>query len=279
MSTARVGGIELFYEEQGAGDPLLLIMGFATDSVAWMFQVPAFAARYRTITFDNRGVGRSSKPSGPYTIHEMADDALGLLDHLGVPRAHVLGLSMGGMIAQELTLRHPERVRSLVLAATYPEPDEEIERTRQFTLDQLGGRISAAGELQIDLAAINPLMLFQHLLPLVFSQEFIATQLPKLMQLFAGALQYGFSMEAILGQMEALMGHKATDRLHRIAVPTLVVTGDADRLIPPANSEILAANIPGAQLVRLPGGTHGFNIEQPDTFNRTVLDFLASVRN
>jgi pimeloyl-ACP methyl ester carboxylesterase len=260
------------------GDPLLLIMGFATDSMAWMFQVPAFAARHRTITFDNRGVGRSSKPGGPYTIHEMADDALGLLDHLDVRRAHVLGLSMGGMIAQELALRHPERVRSLILAATYPEPDEETERTRQFTLEQMGARITAAGELQVDLTAINPLMLFQHLLPLVFSQEFIATQLPKLMQLFAGALQYGFSMEAIFGQMQALMGHKATDRLHHITAPTLVVTGDADRLISPANSDILAANIPGAKLVRIPGGTHGFNIEQPDAFNGPVLEFLASVR-
>jgi pimeloyl-ACP methyl ester carboxylesterase len=279
MSTARVGGIELFYEEHGAGDPLLLIMGFATDSTAWLFQIPEFAQRFRTITFDNRGVGRSSKPAGPYTIHQMADDALGLLDRLEVGRAHVLGLSMGGMIAQELVLRHPERVRSLILAATYPEPDEETERTRQFTLDQMGGRVAASGEVQIDLTALNPLLLFQHLLPLVFSQEFIATQLPKLMQLFGGALQYGFSMEAILGQMQALMGHKATDRLHRIPVPTLVVTGDADRLIPPANSDILAANIPGARLVKVPGGTHGFNIEQPAAFNRTVLDFLAGIRD
>jgi 3-oxoadipate enol-lactonase len=276
MSTARVGAIELFYEEHGAGDPLLLIMGFATDSTAWFFQVPAFAAHYRTVTFDNRGVGRSSKPTGPYTIHEMADDALGLLDHLRIERAHVLGLSMGGMIAQELVLRHPERVRKLVLAATYPEPDEATERTRQFTLDKMGGHVTAAGEVRIDLAALDPLLLFQHLLPLVFTERFIATELPKLMQLFAGALQYGFSMEAILGQMQALMGHKATDRLHRITAPTLVLTGDADRLISPANSDILAAHIPGARLVKIAGGSHGFNIEQADVFNRAVLDFLAS---
>jgi pimeloyl-ACP methyl ester carboxylesterase len=278
MSTATVGPIDLYYEDLGTGDPLLCIMGFATDSTGWILQTPAFRERYRTIIFDNRGVGRSSKPSGPYTIHQMADDAVGLLDALDIERAHVLGLSMGGMIAQELVLRHPSRVRGLVLAATYPEPDEDVERTRQFTLGALGGSVSAAGEVQIDVSATNPLMFFQHLLPLVFNQEFLATELPRLLPLFAGALQYGFSMEAILGQAEALMGHRATDRLHSITAPTLVLTGDADRLIPPANSELLARHIPGARLVKIPGGSHGFNIETPDIFNREVLGFLDSVR-
>ena len=276
MAKARVGNLELYFEEHGQGDPLLLIMGFATDSLGWALQVPEFAKHYRTIVFDNRGVGRSDKPAGPYTIHEMADDAIGLLDSLGIQSAHVVGLSMGGMIAQELVLRHPERVRRLVLAATYPEPDETVESTRTFTLGQLGGSITATGEVKIDLAALNPIALFQNLLPLVFSPEFIATELPKLMQLFAGGIQYGFSMEAILGQMEALMGHKATDRLHQIQVPTLVLTGDADRLIPPANSDILAQNIPGAKLVKIPGGTHGFNFEKPEQFNKEILDFLAA---
>src|SRR5215510_118655 len=115
MSIAKIGSLDIFYEEHGGGDPLLLIMGLAADSTAWMFQLPAFAEHYRTIVFDNRGVGRSSKPAGPYTIHEMADDAAGLLDALHVARAHVVGVSMGGMIAQELALRHPARVRGLVL--------------------------------------------------------------------------------------------------------------------------------------------------------------------
>ncbi|TMA38659.1 MAG: alpha/beta fold hydrolase, partial [Deltaproteobacteria bacterium] len=138
------------------------------DSRAWLFQLPDFARRYRTITFDNRGVGRSSKPPGPYTIHQMADDAAGLLDTLGIARAHVVGVSMGGMIAQELVLRHPERVRGLVLACTFPEPDGAVEQQRQFSVSQFGGQITATGEMQIDLQALDPLQFFQHLLPRVF---------------------------------------------------------------------------------------------------------------
>jgi len=279
MSTTTVHGVDLYYDVSGSGDPLLLIMGLAADSTAWAFQVPEFSKHYRTIVFDNRGVGRSAKPVGPYTIHQMADDAVALLDVLDVERAHVVGVSMGGMIAQELVLRHPSRVRGLVLACTYPEPDENIEAMRQFSLTQFGGSVTASGEMRIDLTTLNPMMLLQHMLPMVFNPEFIQKELPKLLQVFGGALQYGFSLEAILGQVEAVMSHSATDRLHHIASPTLVLTGDADRLVPPANSDILAKLIPGAKLVKVPGGSHGFNFEVPDVFNREVLSFLASVKS
>jgi 3-oxoadipate enol-lactonase len=275
MSIAQIGDVELYYEEHGSGEPLLLIMGLAADSQAWAFQLPAFSERYRTIVFDNRGVGRSSKPVGPYSIHQMADEAAALLDTLRIASANVVGVSMGGMIAQELVLRHPEKVRRLVLACTYPEPSADIEAHREFSVTQLGGRISTNGQVEIDLTTLNPLAFLQQMLPTVFNQEFIDRELPKLMQVFAGALQYGFSMEAILGQVAAVMSHKATDRLRQITVPTLVITGDADRLIPPANSDILAREIPNARLVKLPGGSHGFNFETPDAFNREVLAFLA----
>ncbi|HZR79956.1 MAG TPA: alpha/beta fold hydrolase [Candidatus Binatia bacterium] len=277
MSTAKVGDIEMYYEEHGSGDPLLLVMGLAADSTAWMFQIPDFAKRYRTIAFDNRGVGRSSKPAGPYSIHQMADDAVGLLDALDVKRAHVVGVSMGGMISQEIALRHPERVRSLVLGCTYPEPDAETEERRSFMVGQFGGTVAESGEISIDVSTLNPMLFLQQMLPTVFNQSFIEKELPKLIQVFSGALQYGFSMEAILGQVAAVMSHRTTDRLHQIKAPTLVITGDADRLVAPANSDILAREIPGAKLVKIPGGSHGFNFETPDVFNREVLQFLETV--
>ena len=131
----------------------------------------------------------------------------------------------------------------------------------------LGGSVSEDGQIRIDLSTLNPLMFFQTLLPRVFNQSYIETELPKLMELFGGALEYGFSLEAILGQVEAVMGHRATARLHEITAPTLVITGDADLLIPPGNSDVLAQNIPNARLVKVPGGSHGFNFETPDVFN------------
>jgi 3-oxoadipate enol-lactonase len=279
MSTAQVNGIEMYYEEQGSGDPLLLIMGLAADSLAWMFQLPDFSKRYRTIVFDNRGVGRSSKPAGPYTIAQMADDAAGLLDKIGIQRTHVVGVSMGGMIAQELALRHPSRARSLVLACTYAKPDVGVERQMESSLTAFGGSRGPNGEIQVDLRKLDPMMFFQHLLPTVFNAQFIMTELPKLMQVFSGALQYGFSMEAILAQTMAAQSHNTLDRLGQIEAPTLVLTGDSDLLIPPTCSDTLAAKIPGAKLVKIPGGSHGFNFETPEVFNRAVLDFLASVRN
>ncbi len=276
MPIAQSNGIELYYEEHGAGEPLLLIMGLGADSLAWMFQREAFAERYRTIVFDNRGVGRSSKPAGPYTIAQMADDTAGLLDALAIERAYVVGISMGGMIAQELALRHADRVRGLVLGCTYARPDRGVATTFEESLAFFGGARGANGEIVVDLAKLDPMAFIQRLLPLTFTPQFMMTELPKLMQVFAGSLQYGFDMQAVMAQVAATQAHDTLERLGAIAAPTLVVTGDCDLLIPPANSELIAARIPGARLETIAGGSHAFNFETPELFNRTVLDFLAS---
>ena len=199
-----------------------------------------------------------------------------LLDRVGVQRAHVVGVSMGGMIAQELALRHPERVRGLVLACTYAKPDAGVERQMESSLAAFGGSRGPNGEIQVDLSKLDPMMFFQHLLPTVFNQQFIMTELPKLMQVFAGALQYGFDMNAILAQVVATQTHDSVARLGQIKSPTLVLTGDSDLLIPPVCSDVLAERIPGARLTKIPGGSHGFNFETPELFNKAVLDFLAS---
>lgn len=276
MPITASNGIEVYYEEHGSGEPLLLIMGLAGDSLAWLFQRDAFAEHYRTVVFDNRGVGRTSKPDGPYSIAQMADDAAGLLDALDIGRAHVVGVSMGGMIAQELALRHAARVRSLVLGCTYARPDAGVAATFDESLAFFGGTKGPNGEIQVDLAALDPLAFIQRLLPLTFTPQFMMTELPKMMQVFAGSLQFGFDLRAILAQVEATQRHDALERLDQIGVPTLVLTGDTDLLIPPANSDAIAARIPGARLRQIAGGSHGFNFEKPDEFNAAVLEFLKS---
>lgn len=277
MPRARVGDVELYYEEHGSGDPLLLVMGLGADLNGWMFQTPEFARHYRTIVFDNRGVGRSDKPAGPYTTAQMADDAVTLLDRLEIDRAHVCGISMGGMISQELALRHPKRLRSLVLGCTYARPDAGVLQNSSLSASNLGGSIDAQGNIDIDISKLDPMMFFQTLLPLTFNQSFIETDLARVMQMFAGALEYGFDLNAIVGQVQATMAHDTVDRLRTIKAPTLVITGDNDLLIPAANSDLLAREIPAARLVKIPGGSHAFNIETPAIFNRAVLDFLRDV--
>lgn len=277
MPRTNVGDIELYYEDHGSGDPVLLIMGLGADANGWMFQTPELAKHYRTIVFDNRGVGRSDKPAGPYTTAQMADDAARLLDRLDIERAHVCGISMGGMISQELALRHPKRLRSLVLGCTYAKPDAGVLQNQTLSAANLGGAIDAEGNIDIDLSRLDPMMFFQTLLPLTFNQSFIETDLARVMQLFAGALEHGFDLNAVLAQVQATARHDTTSRLGEIKVPTLVITGDADLLIPSSNSDYLAGNIPAARLVKIPGGSHAFNIETPDVFNRAVLDFLRDV--
>jgi len=275
VPTTRIGDLDLYYEVTGTGEPLLLIMGLGADANAWVRQIPVLSARYRTVTFDNRGVGRSSKPPGPYSTAQMADEAAGLLDHLGIDRAHVLGLSMGGMIAQEVTLRHPHRVATLTLACTYPaaSPEEQAVRTRTFAAFGVNG---GTGDGHPALAAIDPLVILQHMLPAAFSERFIREELPSLLPALTGNLALGFDIAALLGQVAACMAHDTIDRLHQITAPTLVLTGTADRLISPRHSDLLAAHIAGARLVRIPDGPHALNLEMADAFNAEVLRFLAA---
>jgi pimeloyl-ACP methyl ester carboxylesterase len=259
---AERDGVHLYYEVHGAGEPLLCIMGLGGNIHFWEFQIPAFAARHRTIVFDNRGAGRSDKPDGPYSIPMLADDAVRVMDAAGVARAHVIGISMGGMIAQDLVLRHPDRVGALVLACTFARPDETARRAQGSGLDMMKG-------------GLDTKQLFKFMMSMVLSPEFIQREKPWLRGLLEKALSYGFSVEAFLAQLSAIMKHDAAERLKELRAPTLVMTGTADLLVPPHHSDELARLIPGATLVKMEGGTHGFNVERKDEFNQSVLDFLA----
>lgn len=262
MPFADLASCRLYYEVAGEGPPLLLVMGLGTPSVGWHFQVPAFRERYRVIAFDNRGSGRSACPPGPYDTGAMADDAVALLDALGVGRAHVCGISMGGMIAQEIAVRHPGHAGALVLASTYAAWPRDIEG------------ILAGGEGL--LASGDPLAMHRFLMELAFTPDFIVANAALLLQLFAEAMPEGPNMRGLIAQIAAVVSHDARAALGNVTAPTLVITGTEDRLIPPACSREIARLVPGARLETIEGGSHAVNFERPEEWNRRVLEFLAA---
>jgi 3-oxoadipate enol-lactonase len=272
MARAQVNGISLYYSDQGKGFPVLLLMGLGMDSSGWMFQVPALAKRFRVIAPDNRGCGLSDKPKGPYSTRMMAEDAVALLDHLGVEKAHVVGDSMGGMIAQEVALGWPQRVEKLVLACTYARPDPLAKKIVDQGMKTLLGGVSDLRSVDPSKTQIDKIAEF--MLPLVLSKEFYEKNKAMVVPFMQEVLKKA-SVEGFLGQVVATQEHDALDRLPRIRAPTLVMTGTKDILVHPKNSEALASRIPGAKLVKIEGGSHGFNFEMPARFNQELFDFLG----
>jgi len=263
MPMANVNGININYRVDGQGETVIMISGAGANLSVWRFQVGYFKKYYRTITFDNRGVGKSDKPAGPYTFKTMADDTSCLLNHLGIEKAHVIGVSMGGMIAQELAISHPEKVDKLVLGCTFARRDEtsgfsseynkEIEAYEKSSRDKANQRrLASAG---IDLG-INKRSYRVFLLPLMK---------------FAVRLS---EPKGVDEQFGALSTFDVVDRLGMIKAPTLVITGTEDRVIKPTSSEVIANLVPKAKLVKVPGGGHNFPIEMRGEFNREVLNFL-----
>ena len=263
MPKVNVNGVELNYVETGSGDPLLLIMGFGGDHQAWAFQMPVLSERYRVIAFDNRGAGQSSVPDLPYTTRMMADDAVGLLDALGVERAHVLGVSMGGMIAQEIALNHPHRVRSLQLHCTYARPDRYM-----LALMQAWRAIRAQATVEEWLRTVS-LWLFS---PRTFQTR---PELVDAVVQMGLANPYPFSMTGFVRQGDAVRGHDALERLPAVACPTLVSVGTDDILIPPRFAREIAAAIPGAELRTIDDAAHVYFWERADVFNAMCVDFLT----
>jgi pimeloyl-ACP methyl ester carboxylesterase len=208
----------------------------------------------------------------------MADDAAGVLDDAGLARVQVVGISMGGMIAQELALRHPDRVGALVLAATYAAPGREIEVTaaRGVAVTGVQSPMQMMSSGSFDLSQVDPMQVFKFLTPLVFTPAFLVEKREWLAQFFHRMVGAGFSIAAFLVQVGATQSHDTRARLAALRAPTLVITGDADQLIPARHSDELARLIAGARLEKFPGGSHGFNLEMPDRFNAAVLDFLAA---
>lgn len=265
MPEIDVGETLLYYEIHGDGKPLVMIRGLGSNADHWYSQIPALAAKYRVITFDNRGIARSPDPGGDFTVAMMAKDTLGLLDALELERPHVMGLSMGGMIAQELAMNYPERVNGLILACTHPGSYHQVRATPEVEELLLGMVYVASPESKAAAA------------PILFDPRNLA-QRPEAAQEYAQvSLLHPAGAEILTKQWNAVLKHNAYDRLGQIKSPTLVLTGDADVLIPPGNSEILAQLIPHAKLVVVPGGGHQILVEQPEACNQIILDFLAGL--
>jgi pimeloyl-ACP methyl ester carboxylesterase len=266
MPKAKVSDIELYYEEHGQGEPLLLIMGLGASTLSWGEQIPAFGRELRVIAFDNRGAGRSDKPAMRYSIALFADDTAGLMDALGADSAHVYGQSMGGFIAQELALRHPRRVRTLVLGST-----------------SCGGRqaVAASPENLAGIGMMNvlaPREAAEKGLPLLYSDEFIAGHRDFLIQRSLREAKLRPPPEALGRQIQAAIRHNTFDRLPDIRCPALVITGSDDKIVPADNSRVLAERIPGAELAVLPGAGHGYPVEKAAESNAIVLEFLRRHR-
>ena len=269
MPYAIINKIRMHYEVTGQGAPVLLINGLSAPAVGFVLQVKALAPHFQVVTFDNRGVGETDLPPDPlYTTAQMADDAAALLRHLKLPRAHVLGASMGGTIATELALRHPPLVRSLTLACTWADADARFLHTIEAWI-LLAYRVPVEERYRYVVY------------PWIFSPEFLAKK-DNVEQAFQRALAYPHQTkpEAIERQARGILEWNGTrvGRLGSIRVPALVLVGKDDILTPPAFSKALASKLPRARLVVLPGG-HGFFLEQADAFNRAVLRFLKSVRS
>ena len=231
-------GFRMYYEEHGSGFPLLLINGLGSDHLEWLHQLPAFDAHFRVVVFDNRGTGMTDVPPGPYTTAQMADDAASLLRALGIARAHVLGVSLGGMIAQEVALRHPDRVDGLVLGCTGPGGELSVRPSPEA----MAAFALAKGE--------DPEAELRRMLPFLYTDACIRERPGEIEGFVRRRLDHPTPPEGYLAQLSAAVTHDASSRLEKIRARTLVITGDADRLVNWENSLRLAGTDPGSEAGR-----------------------------
>jgi pimeloyl-ACP methyl ester carboxylesterase len=240
---------------------VLLIMGLGSNAYGWHRTIPWLAERYEAIAFDNRGTGRSDAPAGEYTIAQMAADAAAVLDAAGHRTAHVVGASLGGMIAQRFALTYPDRVRTLTLLCTTP-----------------GGRNAARASDAVMAGLVgggdDPAAVYRKNAWFLYGEE-TRTRFPdRIEEDIVHRAKIPTTPGGYFGQLRAAMGHDTWDELATLAVPTLVVHGDADLLVPTDNGRFLADRIPGAELVLLPGAGHMLQADAGATVRETVLSFL-----
>ena len=264
MPHAEVNGQRLHYVRKGAGEPLLLIQGLSGNHLHWGDPfLSRLQANLETIAYDHRGIGRSDPAGGGYTVADLADDALALLDCLELDAVHVLGISMGGMVAQELALRAPERVRTLTLGCTYAGGQDSV-RTDPEVVARLSALVmeGRVGEAMKEGFRFN------------VSEEFAAD--PANLETFRRiAAELPATLEVLLAQLQAVGGHDTSQRLGSIRAPTLIVHGSQDRILPVGNAHAIARRIAHARLEILDGVGHLFWWERPERSAQLVCELAG----
>lgn len=263
MPLAHVNDVDINYLLEGDGPTtVVLVNGLADDLLTWVYQVDALlAAGYRVLRFDNRGIGQSSSPVGPYTTSLFAQDAKALVDQLGITDFHLMGVSMGGMIAQEYALAYPGDLRTLTLACTYAAPGPFCSRMFALWADM-------APVLGVP-AVMRDVTLW------AFTQEFFAHREDELTEFEVAMAYMNQSTAAYLAQLHSIRRHDTTARLAQITTRTLVLAGEEDILIPVCLSKELHELIPAAVFGTTKGG-HGCIWEYPDAFNEQFIDFIQT---
>ncbi len=264
MPYADAAGARIYHETHGSGEPLLMIPGFGATTVLYWANVPTLSERFRCIVYDPRGAGRSDVPPAPYSMQMHAEDAIAVLDACGETSAHVFSTSMGGMIAQNLALLYPERVRRFVLCCTTPggshhvrPPDEQI------------ATFMAAAEIEDPAAAVRSTY------PLHYSDEYVAAHDAEIVARALANQALRSTPEGRAGQLAAVQQHDTFDRLPQISAPTLVAHGEEDGIVPVENGRIIASRIPGARLSIYPRAKHIFFVECAAELNAEVAAFLG----
>jgi pimeloyl-ACP methyl ester carboxylesterase len=264
MPKVKVNGIQIYYEVHGEGFPLIMIMGLGGNIDWWdPRMIQELSKKFKTVVFDNRGAGRTDVSDRRYTIRLFADDTAGLMDALGISRAHVLGISMGGMIGQELVLNYPKKVEKLVLCSTNCGGTKSVPPSE-----------NVMGMLMADRSAVSQEEIARMTIPLLLTEDFIKKN-PDFVELaIQQALKAPISNEAFMRQLNAIMEFGTYDRLTQISVPTLILHGKQDILVPSRNGSILAEAIPNAKLVYLEKSAHALAEEMREVIN-FLRDFLA----
>ena len=263
MPTIRANGLDLAYQIDGDGpETLVLVNGLADDRATWEAQIPAFAERFRVISFDNRGIGESPTPPGPYTTVQMAEDLAGLVDGLGVERFHLLGVSMGGMIAQEYAIAHADRLLSAAFCCTYSYPGPFCLRMFQCWRDLVPSLGVGFTQREVILWAFTTDFFEQREVELIEIEELMANN-PQ-------------PLDAYLAQLDSIEQHDTRGRLAAVTCPALTLVGESDLIIYPKLSRRLHDELPDSTWAETQGG-HGCLWEYPDAFNAAVLSFLQGV--